>query len=106
MGSKVKRKPDLVLVCLIDGCLRQGTLHWHNIQTLVEHTREPKPPMQMPETVLSKSYQIFCSQPEQDFIITLCITAEGFHIVVADHSSMVETDVIKIKTKYTNSVFI
>ena len=105
MGSKVKQKPDLVLVYLIDGCLRQGTLHWHDIQTLVKHTREPKPPMWMPETVLSKSYQIFCSQPKRDFIITLCITAKGFYIVVADHSGMVETDVIKI-TQYTSSVFV
>jgi Fungal protein kinase len=61
--------------------------------------------MQMPETVLSKSYQIFCSQPERDFIITLCITGEGFHIVVADHSGVVETDVIKI-TQYTSSVLV
>ena len=45
MGSKVKQKPDLVLVHLIDGCLRQGTLHWHDIQTLIEHTCEPKPPI-------------------------------------------------------------
>jgi Fungal protein kinase len=104
-GSKVKWKPDLVLVRLIDGCIRQGTLHWHDIQTLVEHTREVKPPMRMPETVLSKSYQIFCSQPERDFIITLCITGEGFHIVVADHSGVVETDVIKI-TQYTSSVLV
>jgi Fungal protein kinase len=104
-GSKVKQKPDLVLVHLIDGCIRQGTLHWHDIQTLVEHTREVKPPMQMPETVLSKSYQIFCSQPERDFIITLCITGKGFHIVVADHSSVVETDVIKF-TQYTSSVLV
>ena len=105
MGSKVKWKPDLVLIHLIDGCLRQGTLHWHNIQTLVKHTCEPKPLMWMPETVLSKSYQIFCSQPKRDFIITLCITAKGFHIVVADHSGMVKTDVIKI-TQYTSSVFV
>jgi Fungal protein kinase len=104
-GSKVKRKPDLVLVHLIDGCIRQGTLHWHDIQTLVEHTHEVKPPMQMLETVLSKSYQIFCSQPKRDFIITLCITGEGFHIVVADHSGVVETDVIKI-TQYISSVLI
>jgi Fungal protein kinase len=104
-GSKVKWKPDLVLVCLIDGCIRQGTMHWHDIQTLVKHTHEVKPPMRMPEMVLSKSYQIFCSQPEQDFIITLCITGKDFHIVVADHSSVVETDVIKI-TQYTSSVLI
>jgi hypothetical protein len=44
-GSKVKRKPDLVLVHLIDGCIRQGTLHWHDIQTLIEHTCKVKPPM-------------------------------------------------------------
>ena len=106
MGSKVKWKPDLVLIHLIDGCLRQGTLHWHDIQTLVKHTCEPKPPMRMPETVLSKSYRMFCSQPERDFIITLRITAKGFHIIVADHSGMVETDVIKIKTQYTSSVFV
>lgn len=95
-GGGVKRKTDLILVRLINGCLRQGTLHWHDIQTLVEHTREFKPPMRMMETVTSKTYQIFCSQPERDFIISLCITGEGFHIVVADHSGIVETDVIKI----------
>jgi Fungal protein kinase len=104
-GSTIKRKPDLILVRLIDGRLREGTMQWHDIQALVEQTRETKPPMRMKETVSSKSYQLFCSQPERDFVINLCITGEGFHIVVADHSGMVETDVIKI-TQYTSPVFV
>jgi hypothetical protein len=104
-GSKIKRKPDLILVRLIDGQLREGALQWHDIQALVEQTREAKPPMRMTETVLSKSYHTLCSQPERDFIINICITGEGFHIVVADRSGMVETDVIKI-TQYTSPVLV
>jgi Fungal protein kinase len=80
-------------------------LHWSDVQALIEHTRENKPPMRMPATVVSKNYQVFCSQPERDFIINLCITGEGFHIVVADHSGVVETDVIKI-THSTTLLFI
>ena len=105
-GSRKKLKPDLMLLRLIDGRLRQGSgIMWHDIQGLVEQTREPKPPMRMKETVIWKSFQMFCAQPERDFIISLCITHEGFHIVVADHSGMVETDMIKI-TLYTSAVLV
>ena len=101
-GSIVKRKPDIVLVRLIDGNLREGTMQWHDIQALTEHTRQLKPAMRMKETIISKTFQMFCAQPERDFIITLCITGEGFHIVVADHSGIMETDVIN----FTSSVFV
>lgn len=90
-------KPDIVLIRLIDGCIQKETtkLAWVDIQAFIEHTREKKPPMRMPETVTLKSYQMFCTQPERDFVISLCITGEGFHIVVTTRSGQLETDVIE-----------
>ena len=41
-----------------------------------------------------KSYLAFCSQPERDFLVCICITGQGFHIVLTDHVGQVKTDLI------------
>ena len=89
-------KPDIMLIRLIDRCTQNAKrgLWWPDVQVFFEHTREKKPPMWMPETVTLKSYQMFCTQPERDFVISLCITGEGYHIVVTTHTAQFETDVI------------
>jgi hypothetical protein len=93
-GHSMKRKPDIILVHLIDGYLRDGSLNWQHVQAFIEHTREKSPPQRMPDTVSIKSYLAFCSQPERDFLVCLCITGQGFHIVLTDHVGQVETDLI------------
>ena len=45
-----------------------------------------------------KSYQTFLAQPERDFVISLAITGEGFHVVVTDHVGQIETDLIRLDT--------
>jgi hypothetical protein len=94
-GNSMKRKPDIILIRLIDGYLRDsGTIEWHDVQALIEHTCEKKPPQRLPDTTSIKSYISICSQPERDFVICLCMTGTGFHIVITDHVGQVETDVI------------
>jgi len=93
-GSGMKRMPDIMLVRLIDGCIRDGTLWWKDLQALVEHTTECKPPIRMVESTIAKDYLTFCAQCERDFLINLLLTGEGFHIVVADRAGLLETDVI------------
>ena len=46
-----KVKPDILIVPLIDGYLQEGCLSWKNVQSLIEHTLEKKPPVRMSETV-------------------------------------------------------
>lgn len=87
-------KPDVTLVRLIDGCTHEGNLRWRDVQAIIEHTREKKPPARMPKTVNLKTYSMFCSQPERDFVVCLCIMHDGFHIVVSTHAAQFETDVI------------
>jgi Fungal protein kinase len=93
-GSGMKRKPDIMLVRLIDGRVREGALAWHDLQALIEHTKESKAPTRMRDTVITKTYLTFCFQPERDFLISLSILRESFIIVVMDHSGAVETGVL------------
>jgi hypothetical protein len=93
-GHPTKLKPDIMVVPLIDGCIRKGGLNWTDVQCLIEHTLEKKAPLRMSETIRTKTYMTFCNQPERDFIPFICIIKDGFHIVVIDHSGQIETDVI------------
>ena len=93
-GSTMKRMPDMMLTRLIDGCTRDGKLWWVDLQSLVEHTIESVPPIRMVETIIAKDYLTFCAQPDRDFLVNICITKEGFHIVIADRTGLLETDVI------------
>jgi hypothetical protein len=105
-GHSLKRKPDNLLVRLVDGYLRDGPFQWSDALSLVEHTREKKPPKRLAETVSVKSYLTFCCQPERDYVICLCITGEGFHIVMTDHVGMVDTDVIPFHRNFSSMIFI
>jgi hypothetical protein len=87
-------KPDIMVVRLIDGCTQDISLAWPDVQAFAEHTSEKLPPKRMQETVTLKSYQMFCSQPERDFVICLCIMGGGFYIVVTTHAAQFETDVM------------
>ena len=104
-GHVIKRKPDNILLRLVDGCLQDGPFQWSDPQSFIEHTREKKAPMRLAETVSVKSYLTFCCQPERDFVICLCITGEGFHIVMTDHVGQVETDVIPFSRNVNTTVF-
>jgi hypothetical protein len=104
-GHAIKRKPDNILLHLVNGYLQEGPFHWRDPQALVEHTREKKAPKRLAETVSVKSYLTFCCQPERDFVICLCITGEGFHIVMTDHVGQVETDVIPFSRNVSTMVF-
>lgn len=95
----MSRKPDVMLVRLVDGCLREGNLWWREVQGLIETTVSKAPRMVMKDTIVTKSYLTFCSQAEKDF---LSITGNGFHIVVADHAGMIDTDVLSFH-RPTNS---
>ena len=93
--GSVSRKPDIVLVRLVDEVyIRKDRLEWKDVQALVEHTFSKDPPPRMAKTVTDKNYLMFCAQPEKDFIISLCITRSGSHIVVSDHAGQVDTDLI------------
>jgi len=101
LEGAIKRKPDIILVRLIDGQLRDGIQEeWHNVQALIEHTREKQPPQRMADTVSVKTYLTFCSQPERDFLVCLCITGKGFHIVLTDHAGQLETDLISFNRRF------
>jgi hypothetical protein len=96
----IKRKPDIILVPLINGYLRDGEVGWHDVQAIVEQTREKNPPQRLPDTVSIKSYITFCSQVERDFFVALCITGKGFYIVITDHAGQVETDLISFSESW------
>jgi len=104
-GHAFRRKPDNILIRLVDGYLQDGPFGWSDTQALVEHTREKKPPIRMTETVSVKSYLTFCCQPERDYVVCLCITGEGFHIVTTDHVGQVETDVIPFDRNVSTLIF-
>jgi hypothetical protein len=94
-GHQMKRKPDVILVSLIDGSIPDCTnIRWDDVQAFVEHTIESRTPQRLPDTVSVKSYLTFCAQPERDFLVCLCFTGKGFHIVVTDHVGQIETDLI------------
>jgi hypothetical protein len=69
-------------------------MSWDELQALVEHTTSPKPTIRMVESTIAKDYLSLCAQPERDFLINLLFTGEGFHIVIADRTGLLETDVI------------
>jgi hypothetical protein len=105
-GSSMKRMPDLMLVRLINGCTRDGPMTWIDPQALAEHTTEQKPPIRMVESTIAKDYLSFCAQSERDFMINLLITGEGFHIVIADRTGLLETDVIPFDRATSVSILI
>jgi len=81
-----------MLVRLVDNCIiNEEPLFWHDAQGFIEQTCESEVPIRMIETIISKAYLTFTAQPERDFIINLCITGEGFRVIVIDHAGSVET---------------
>jgi len=90
----MKQMPDIMLLRLIDECTRSGPMSWDELQALVEHTISPKPTIWTVESTIAKDYLSLCAQPECDFLINLLFTGEGFHIIIADHTSLLETNVI------------
>ena len=91
----VPHKPDIVLIHLVNGAYTQeGHLQWKDIQALVEHTISKDLPPCMVKTVTDKNYLMFCDQPEKNFITNLCITGSGIYVVVSDHASQIDTDLI------------
>ena len=99
-------KPDILIVPLINGCIRQGSgLNWRDAQSLIEITQEARPPTRMSNTIRNKTYMIFCHQPERDFVPSVCITKNNFHIVVTDHSGQIETDAIPFSRTASTLVF-
>jgi len=93
VGTQIKWMPDIMLLRLIDECTRSGPMSWDKLQALVEHTTSPKPTIRTVESTIAKDYLSLCAQPERDFLINLLFTGEGFHVVIADCSSLLETDV-------------
>jgi Fungal protein kinase len=95
IDGAVHRKPDIVLVRLVDDVYaRTGKLEWKDVQALVEHTTSPEVPARMAGTVTDKNYLMFCAQPEKDFILNLCITGLGIYVAVSDHAGQVDTDLM------------
>ena len=105
-GSSVLRKPDLMLARLIDGCTRDKSMTWNDVQGLAKTTREEMPPMRMKETLLTKNYLTFCSQSERDFLINLCFTGSGFFISVMDHAGIMETNPISFQLQPNTLIFL
>jgi len=105
-GSTILRKPDLMLVRLVDGCTRSKSMSWIDVQSLAETTRENLPPMRMKETMFAKNYLTFCSQPERDFLTNLSFTGSGFFISVIDHSGTMETNPISFQQQPNTLVFL
>ncbi|KAF8336054.1 hypothetical protein F5887DRAFT_1078905 [Amanita rubescens] len=107
LGSAMKRKPDLMLIRLAgDGIISNKSLYWHDAQGLVEQTLESRVPIRMTESIISKAYLTFCAQPERDFVTTLCITREGFRVIVVDHTGSVETELISFADRSSTIPFI
>jgi hypothetical protein len=104
-GHAFQRKPDNILVRLIDGYLREAPFRWSDSLALIEHTREKTPPIRMAETVTVKSFLTFCGQPERDYVVCLGITREGFHIAMTDHVGQLETDVIPFRFSSSTTTF-
>jgi Fungal protein kinase len=94
-GQPLKRKPDIILVSLVDGHIRKDdNLRWDDVHAFIEHTIEARTPQRMPNTITVKSFLAFCSQPERDFFISLGFNGKGFFIVVTDHVGQIDTDII------------
>ena len=106
IAGLVHHKPDIVLARLLNGYTQLGPFQWKDVQALVEHMTSKKPPSHMVNTVTDKNYLMFCAQPEKDFIISLCITGTGSHIVISDHAGQVETDVIPFDQTSATIIFL
>jgi hypothetical protein len=103
----VDRKPDIALIRLIDeSYTREGRLEWKDVQALVEHTISKEAPSRMPKTITDKNYMIFCDQPERNFILNLCITGSGYHVVVSDHAGQIDTDLMSFNQTSTVLLFL
>jgi hypothetical protein len=102
-GHPVKRKPDISLFRLINGCTQSEAsgMLWRDIHGIIEVTREKKTPPRMVETVTVKSYITFCLQPERDFFLLICITGEGFRVIMIDHEGQVQTEVLPFSLTYS-----
>ena len=59
----------------------------------------------MSETTWVKTYMTFCNQPERNFIPFVCITKDGFHIVVTDHLNQIKTDMIPFAHTASTLIF-
>lgn len=96
VGHPVKRKPDITLFRLIDGCTQKETdgMQWQHVQGIIEHTREMVTPKRMVETVPVKSYMTLSLQPNRDFFLLVCITGHGFRIIMIDREGQVQTEVL------------
>ena len=105
-GHVMQRKPDLILLRLVDGHLPLEPFNWTDLQAIVEHTVEKKTPIRLQEAVNVRSYLTFCCQPERDYVICICITWGGFHIVITDHVGQVETDRIPFSSTASTLAFI
>ena len=53
-----------------------------------------------------KSFLTFCTQPDRDFVPFLCITGQGFHIVLSDHVGHIETNVIPFSHRTGTLIFL
>jgi hypothetical protein len=100
-GHVIKRKPDIILLPLVDGFIPEDPVEWADVKAIVELTTESKPPPRMPLTITSKTFITFCTQLDRDFFICLCFTASGFHIVVSDRVGQIETDEIDFSERTT-----
>ncbi len=105
-GTSLKRKPDVMVVSLVDGHIKKGSMLWPDVQSFIETTREGRPPIRMKDTIVTKSYLMFCNQPERDFIISMGITSQGFKIFLIDRAGIITTDVIPFNYHNCALVFI
>ena len=71
LGHPAKVKPDILIVPLIDGCIKKGSLRWTDVHSLIEHTQEKKSPHQMSETIQVKTYMTFCNHVRDPLSCTL-----------------------------------
>jgi Fungal protein kinase len=105
LGGPRKVKPDIIVTPLIDGYVQKGSIDWKDVKSIIELTQEKRPPTRMARMVSLKSYMTFCYQPNRDFIPFFCITHKAIHIVVTDHVSHIETNVIPFDCTATTLIF-
>ena len=105
-STTILGKPGLMLVSLVDGCTQNRQMTWVDVEGLAETTRKKLPSMHMKEAILTRSYLTFCSQPDRDFLITLCFLGSGFYISVTDHSGVIETNLILFQLQSNTLIFL
>jgi hypothetical protein len=105
VDGTVKVKPDLMIVPLIDDCIRQGRLSWKDAHSIMEITQEKTVPLRMIKTVQVKTYMAFCEQPERDFFPFFCIAKDGFSIILTDHSGQISSDLIPFGRNASTLIF-